>query len=153
MACAGTARRTVSRAWLSLGVTMRAKISMAMLVASLVLLLPVSSAAQQMTEINGRVVDPEGLGIPGATVTATNVGTGMVRTVSTGANGAYVINLLPPGSYNVFAEMDGFSRMTRNDLRLEAGQQASFDWQLKLGGVEQTVTVKGEAPLVDRSSN
>ncbi len=120
---------------------------------SVLLLLPLPTVAQQMAEIDGKVVDPDGLGIPGATVSATNDGTGLVRTSVTGPAGSYVINQLPPGTYTILVEISGFSRVTRSGVKLQAGQQATFDWKLRLGALEEAVTVMGDAPLVDRSSN
>src|SRR5687768_12839336 len=90
---------------------------------SVLLLLPLPAVAQQMAEIEGKVVDPDGLGIPGATVTATNDGTGLVRTSVTGPAGSYVINLMPPGTYTILVEMSGFLRVTRTGVKLQAGQQ------------------------------
>ena len=115
--------------------------------------MPLCALAQQSAEINGRVTDPDGLALPGATVTATNEGTGLSRTVTAGAGGTYVINLLPPGSYTVLVVMDGFANLTRNGVTLAAGAQATFDWRMQLAGVQETLTVTGESPLVERTSN
>jgi hypothetical protein len=132
---------------------MRATTGVVSFVLSVLLLLPLPAVAQQMAEIEGKVVDPDGLGIPGATVTATNDGTGLVRTSVTGPAGSYVINLMPPGTYTILVEMSGFLRVTRTGVKLQAGQQATFDWKMQLGALEEAVTVLGDAPLVDRSSN
>ena len=132
---------------------MRAKIRLGIFIVGLMLLLPFSAAAQQAAEINGKVVDADGLGIPGVTVTATNAGTGLTRSVSTGTGGTYVITLLPSGAYVIVVEMDGFSRINREGVNLQAGQRATLDWTMQLGTMAEAVTVTGDAPLVDRSSN
>ena len=123
------------------------------LVVGVLLLIPLSVAAQQSAEINGRVLDPDGLALPGATVTVTNEGTGLARNVVAGAGGTYVINLLPPGNYTILVAMDGFASLTRNGVTLAAGAQTTFDWRMQLAGVQETLTVTGESPLVERTSN
>ena len=123
------------------------------LVVGVLLLIPLSVAAQQSAEINGRVLDPDGLALPGATVTVTNEGTGLSRNVVAGAGGTYVINLLPPGNYTILVAMDGFASLTRNGVTLAAGAQTTFDWRMQLAGVQETLTVTGESPLVERTSN
>ena len=131
---------------------MRATISIVCFVVG-VLLASSPVFAQQNAELNGRVLDPGGLAVPGATITVTNLGTGIARNVISGDGGTYVINLLPPGRYSVLVEMDGFANLTRTDLVLTAGQQATLDWKLQISSLREDVTVTGQAPLVERTSN
>jgi hypothetical protein len=132
---------------------MKAKTGLVGFVVGVCLLLALPAVAQQSTEIHGKVVDPDGLAIPGATVTATNEGTGLSLTDVTGAGGAYVISQLPPGRYTVVIEMDGFSKVTRTGLVQAAGSQTTVDVRLQLSGVQETLVVTGDAPIVDRTSN
>ena len=66
--------------------------------------------------ISGTVTDPEGAIIPGATVTAVNLGTGAKRTVITGSRGEWVISVLPPGEYEVKASFAGFQEAIQRVL-------------------------------------
>ncbi len=86
--------------------------------AVLVLLLIPSLAAAQATtgEITGRVEDSGGAIVPGVTVSAENRETGFLRSTLTNAEGEYVITLLPPGRYNVSAELQGFKRAVRENV-------------------------------------
>ena len=82
----------------------------------------VSSAfAQQRGSILGRIVDPDGLPLPGATVTVTQSATGFTRATVTADNGAYSVPNLEPGTYAVSVEMPGFAELRRTDLLLTAG--------------------------------
>jgi hypothetical protein len=122
-------------------------------VVGILFLLPLSALAQQSAEVNGKVLDPDGLPLPGATVSVTNEGTGLARSVSAGEGGTYVIGLLPPGTYTILVVMDGFANLTRAGVTLSAGARPTFDWRMQLAGVQETLTVTGEAPLIERTSN
>lgn len=112
-----------------------------------------SAYAQQRGSISGKVVDPDGLALPGATVTVTDQNTGFTRTVVTAETGAYSVPALNPGTYSVVVEMPGFGTARQTDLALTAGSELTIDLRLQLAGVEETVTVSGESPLVERGSN
>src|SRR5213593_3051114 len=108
--------------------------------------------AQELTTgtISGKVSDPTGRGIPGAVIIATSqFGT---RTAETDANGAYILPFLRPGTYTVRAEAPGgFTTVIRNDVGVGLNQKTSLDFTLEPGKTE-TVTVSGQAPLVDVTS-
>jgi hypothetical protein len=123
------------------------------LVAFCLVVVPGVVLAQQQAAIRGKVVDPAGLPLPGATVTVTEPSTGYTRTVVSAQNGAYEVTNLRPGVYTVTVEMSGFATLTRPSLTLTAGAEVIFDWKLQLAGVQEAVTVTGEAPLVERTSN
>jgi outer membrane receptor protein involved in Fe transport len=109
--------------------------------------------AQQRGSILGKVVDPDGLPLPGASVTVTQAATGFTRTTVTAENGAYSIPNLEPGTYNVTVEMSGFASVTRADLLLSAGLNVTVDLKMQVAGVNEKVTVTGESPLVETTSN
>jgi len=110
--------------------------------------------AQELTgTIYGQVVDDQGLAIPGATVTATSPQHIQTEVRVTGAAGTYRIPLLPPGTYSVMVELSGFQTMTYEGVVLNAGTDIGIDATLSPSGVEEVVTVTGEAPLVDVKSN
>lgn len=127
---------------------------MARTVTALVLTLAIATAAAaQSTAINGTIEgtikDDQGGVLPGATVTVTNVDTGDTRSVVSNASGLYRAPLLPLGTYRVAAELQGFKRFEQTGITLRAGQTAVIDVSLSVGALQETVTVTGDAPLVD----
>ena len=114
----------------------------------------VSAAAQSTTAvILGTVTDAQAGVLAGATLTVTNVETGFVRTFVTGDDGRYRISGLLPGNYNLTAELKGFSTVDVKGLTLVIGQELPQDIALKVGVVQQEVTVTAAAPIVDTSSS
>jgi len=100
-------------------------------------------------ELRGTVVDESGGALPGATITATHVDTGTVRTTITTAAGTYAMPALPIGAYKIVAELTGFGTVAKEGIRLAVGDAASLDFTLKVATVAETITVQGESPLVD----
>lgn len=117
------------------------------------LLIAMSASAQQgTTELRGRVIDPQGAVLPGVTVVVRNQETGMYRETVSGPDGTFIASGLVPGTYQVNAELQGFKKFERKDLRLEVGKTSSIDVTMAVGTVEETVTVTTESPLVDVTS-
>ena len=85
---------------------------------ALLLGLPSVTYAQATGTISGVVSDESGAVLPGATVEATNQGTGQVRTATSRSDGLYTIPLLSPGIYNVKTTLSGFSTLTRQGVRV-----------------------------------
>jgi carboxypeptidase family protein len=102
--------------------------------------------------ILGGVRDAQGGVVPGATVTATNLGTQYARSVVTDANGEYALRLLPVGDYKVEVTIPGFKNFTQTGIVLEVGRNARVDATVELGTVSETVSVVGDSPLVDTVS-
>jgi hypothetical protein len=107
------------------------------------------SAFAQNAQITGSVKDSSGAIIPGATVTARNVDTGLTRTAVTEGSGEYRLPSLPPGRYSVATELSGFSTETRPDIVLIIDQTAILNFTLKPAAIAETVTVTGDSPIVD----
>lgn len=103
--------------------------------------------------LQGTALDEQAGVLPGATVTITNSETGWVRTVVTDERGWYRAAALPPGTYEVRVELQGFVTQVRSGLTLTVGQEATVDITLKMAVIEETVTVVGEAPLVAITSS
>lgn len=103
-------------------------------------------------EINGSVTDSSGEGLPGVTVTATNVATGLTRTAYTETGGLYSISQLPPGTYRVSAELAGLGSAQRDNVRVLLGQAANVRVILN-PSVAEEITVTAETPLVDATQS
>ncbi len=99
--------------------------------------------------LTGRVTDSSDAAMPGVTVTVRNNATNEISSAATGAQGAYTIPLLRPGTYTIRVEVAGFKKFSREGLILNMGQAATVDVKLEVGDVSETVTVSGEAPLLD----
>lgn len=113
-------------------------------------LAPASFAQTSATsgEISGRVTDSGGGALPGVTVTASNTETGLTRTTVTDENGEYTVGLLPPGTYNVTAELEGLGTAGRENVTVLLGTASNVRLTLDPQLAEQ-ITVTGEAPVVD----
>lgn len=113
-------------------------------------LLPAGAAfAQSVGTISGTVWDQSRAGIPGATVTARNQGTGAVREAVTDVQGRYSMPLLPIGTYTVSASMAGFQTQERTNVLLEVQQSLTLDVVLALSSLAAEVTVVSQAAEVD----
>src|SRR5206468_5449010 len=111
-----------------------------------------SSAQQSTAEIRGRVLDPQQATVPGVAVRATNQETGTFRETVSNSDGVYFITALAPGSYMLVAEIVGFKKYSRKDVRLDLGHTTTVDLQLEIGSVAEEITVTAETPLVDLTS-
>jgi hypothetical protein len=110
-------------------------------------------AYAQDASMNGTVADETKSVLPGATVTATNLQTGGQSTAVTDERGSYRLLRLPPGTYKVQAELQGFSSVIVPSVELLVGQNATVPFTLKIATVNETLTITAESPLVDVSSS
>jgi len=113
------------------------------------LLAGASSAYAQNAQVTGQVKDSTGAVIPGVTVTAKNQANGLSRSEVTDAGGNFRLVALPPGTYTVSTELQGFNTETRPDIVLNIDQTATIVFSLKPASVSESVTVTGESPIVD----
>lgn len=102
--------------------------------------------------VNGTVTDPTGAVVPGAQVSARNLETGQVSTVTTTSEGSYALPFLPIGRYDISVTHPGFSTETRTGITLSADQSASVNFALKTGQVSTAVEVKAEAVELETTS-
>jgi hypothetical protein len=115
------------------------------------LLLPTAAYAQ--AAITGVVRDASGGVLPGATVEAASPALiEKVRSVVTDANGQYRIVDLRPGTYSVTATLQGFTTLKREGIELSGTFVATVNLDLRVGSLEETITVTGESPIVDVQS-
>jgi hypothetical protein len=103
----------------------------------------------QTAQVTGQVSDPQGAVVPGTKVVATNQGTGLRREVFTNNDGYFTIPLLPPGSYEVTVQKDGFKPITRTGITLQVDQAARLDFKLEIGAATETVQITGAASLLE----
>src|SRR5947207_10661991 len=109
--------------------------------------------AQATSTFNGRVVDQGDAVLPGVTVTVTNSATGVVRTTVSNAEGQYFLPGLEPGTYQVKTELAGFAESLRDNVRLGINATITIAFKLALAGVNETLTVTGEAPLIEATQS
>ena len=125
----------------------RVGIAMA-LVCAVVLLLPATVAAQ--ASISGTVMDASGAVLPGVTVEVSSPALiEKVRTTVSDGAGLYRITALRPGTYAVAFALTGFSTMKREGIILQGTFDAQVNAELRVGALEETVTVSGASPIVD----
>ena len=98
--------------------------------------------------LTGLVADESGGALPGATVTATNVATGVPSVATTNETGSYTIAALLVGTYSVKVELTGFRTTTQANVTLEARQVARLNFRLAVGPVQETLEVTGSAPIL-----
>ncbi len=117
-----------------------------------VLMLPTVAAAQT-SAIAGEVKDTSGAVLPGVTVeVASPALIEKVRSATSDGNGRYSITTLRPGVYSVTFTLPGFSTVKRENVELTSDFTATVDGELRVGGVEETITVAAESPIVDVQS-
>src|SRR4029079_19364757 len=126
-----------------------------LLIATGVSLLVCSSVfAQQSTgSIAGRVLDPQGSAIAGATVTARNSETGLGRTSLTDEAGLYRLAALPVGVYEVTLAKEGFATLSQKSIDVSVAETQTIEFKPQIATIAQQVTVVGAAPLIDVTSS
>lgn len=102
--------------------------------------------------LSGRVEDPSGAVIPGASVTVKNINTGRTRSAETGDQGRYSFPALPVGTYELSVEKTGFQTYSQSGLVLSVNQSATQNVTMTIGATTQHVNVSGNAPLVTTNS-
>jgi hypothetical protein len=111
------------------------------------------SAQVASAELSGTVLDSTGAALPGAKVTATNVGTNVSHDAVSDATGNYVIPLLQPGDYVVTVEASGFKKLLQKGLSLQVNQQAQLNLTLEVGQVSEEISVTAQAPQLQSEAS
>ncbi|MGE0451113.1 MAG: carboxypeptidase regulatory-like domain-containing protein [Vicinamibacterales bacterium] len=120
---------------------------------ALVLLGSTRAAAQTGGTITGVVKDTQGGVLPGATITVRNADSGVTRTAISEGLGDFRVPGLPPGRYNVVAEMPGFETREVKGQTLVIGAELKFELTLGLSGLEENLTVTGVAPVIETTKS
>ena len=113
----------------------------------------IAGAQGGRSEITGTVVDAGKAVLPGVTITVTNQDNGLERAVTSSADGKFTIPTLVPGTYTIKAELSGFQAKTVTGLVLNVGQELSVNLTMQVSGVTETITVSGQAALVEATSS
>ncbi len=112
-----------------------------------------SSPAQTITgTILGTVTDPAGAAVPSAEVSVTSRETNQVARVLTNDRGYFEATYLRPGTYDVRVAAQGFKAIERTNIALQVESRLRLDFKLEVGDVSTTVSVTGEAPLIEAST-
>jgi len=109
--------------------------------------------AQVTAAISGKVEDPSGAGVSGATVTVKSLETGATRVMTTDGAGNFRVLSLPLGPQEVKAEKQGFQASVRTGVNLAVGQQAVVDLRLDVGDFVQQITVSEGDPVVNTTTD
>jgi hypothetical protein len=103
--------------------------------------------------LEGTVLDQNGASIMGATVVATQVGTGTRRETRTDASGRYSLPALPTGEYSLTVEAAGFRQYVRSGIQVEAAVTSTIDISLSVGAITQQITVSESAPVINTTQS
>ena len=105
--------------------------------------------AQGQGTLTGRILDPEGLALPGVTVTAESEAMLGTRSAVSDGVGNYRLPALTPGMYTLTAQLSGFAPLRRENIQVRTGSNFRVDLQMALGNVEETITVTAESPMIE----
>jgi len=111
------------------------------------------SAQQVNANLSGAVKDESGAMIPGVTVTATNTQTGLVKSALTNEEGRYSILSMPPGTYNVQAELPGFATSVQRNREFLVGTTVTLDITMKVASTAETVEVTTDTAKIDTTQS
>jgi len=127
-------------------------ISLAALLCLLFLAATPLKAQEVRGSILGRVTDPSGSLVPGATITVTNEGTNSGISVSSNEDGNYNIPFLLPGRYTVMVEAPGFKKAIQRGVVVQVQDRLTLNFALDVGAVTETVSVTGENPALQTAN-
>ena len=108
-----------------------------------------AAARQSLGTVQGFVTDESGAALPGVSVELRDIERGQVRTAVTNGQGFFAVRSVPSGQYDLTASLPGFQTARHEGIRLLVGQILETDLRLALSGVEETVVVTAEAPLLE----
>src|SRR3984957_20909730 len=114
----------------------------AMLVAILISAAPGAFAQTAQGRISGQVTDSTGAVVPAASVNIENIATHVSRTLQTNSTGDYSAPNLDPGVYAITVEASGFTKVERERVQIEVGNDLKIDFHLKIGSINETGEVK-----------
>src|SRR5437764_12079157 len=114
-------------------------------VISLFVLVPMAVHGQELRgKITGRVMDPNGAGVPGANVKVTDVARNKIVDLTTNSEGLFEAPFLLPGTYQVMVEMAGFKKSLQQTIQVAINETRNLDIKMDIGTPSETVTVTAE---------
>ncbi len=131
--------------------TLRGLLRVGLFCLSVLALLAMPALAQDagLGTISGTVTDPNNSVVAGAAVTVLQTDTGISRNLVSTSAGTYTATFLKPGRYQVTFSAPGFAKVVRKDVKVLVGQTVNVDAKLPVATASDTVTITGEAPLID----
>lgn len=108
-----------------------------------------AQAGGATAEIKGRINDPNGAVLPNATVTATDTAKNFSRTTKSDENGEYRFLSIPPGTYQIKVEANGFTTQLKPEFQVTIGQTIDLDFAMQVGNQSETVTVTSDPPVIE----
>lgn len=109
-------------------------------------------AQESRGTVLGRITDSSGAVIPGATIQVTNKGTGVTLKGQSNGEGNYFFSFLNPSLYKISVQHEGFKGNVRDDIEVNVAARLELNITLEVGAVGDTITVTGEAPLLDTTN-
>lgn len=103
--------------------------------------------------VNGTVADPSHAAVPDAQIQIINETTGVAKTTAADAEGRYSFTFVLPGTYDVSVKATGFAVFEQQGVTLRAGQTLELNFDLEVGAITQSLTVSGQAPLIQDSTS
>ena len=125
---------------------------LASVILAIVFLTGLAAAQEMRSTLTGRVTDPTGAILANAQIVITNMETGATTTVKSNSAGVYTVPFLTPGRYEVAVSLPGFKKYLHTGLTLETEQTITENIVLQVGQVNQSVTVRGETPMIDTAT-
>ena len=116
------------------------------------LLVTEAHAQQETATVIGTVRDSQQAALPGATITVKNVDTGFTRTSISDDQGRYRIAAIPPGAYELSAELAGFGTAIRKGVTLTLGAEAVLNFELAVASVTEQVSVTADTPVIETTT-
>jgi hypothetical protein len=122
---------------------------MSVLVLTCLIASPLRAQTPSGGRVSGVAKDEQGAAVPGATVAARSENAPGIYRTTTGNNGRYHLDDLPPGEYAITAELSGFATFKRPAVVVRAGLGTTVDVTMKVGAIGETVEVRMETPLLE----
>jgi len=115
----------------------------------LILFVTSASAQTSRAQVQGLVIDSSGAVVPNATVTLSNVNTGVNTVRRTSDTGLYVFDLVSPGIYTIVVRAEGFPAFTQPNFQVQSGGDVTINAQLNTGTLQQSITVNAEGQAIE----
>ena len=112
---------------------------------------PLAAAQSGTATLQGKVIDTQKMALPGANVTLANPATGFSRTMQSDASGTFAFPGVPPGTYALTVEMQGFKTSVVDKVALQVDTTTELSIDLQIGSLSESVQVSADAPVINSS--